>query len=205
MCSRPRLGFDGFLISDWEAVYELSGRPYYDQVVQMVNAGVDMAMEPNNWQGWITTLKAAVNNGDVSMDRIDDAVRRILQVKARAGVFDEPLADRALVNSGAVGSAAHRAVAREAVRKSLVLLKNDGVLPIRQDQPGLRRRQERRQHRPPMRRLDHLLAGRQRRHHARHHDPRGIQASVERGGGIGDLQRGRLRIRRARRGHRGHR
>jgi beta-glucosidase len=56
---------------------------YYDQVVQMVNAGVDMAMEPSNWRDWITTLKAAVSNGDVSMDRIDDAVRRILRVKDR--------------------------------------------------------------------------------------------------------------------------
>ena len=127
---KNELGFDGFLISDWEAVYELSGGTYYDKVVQMVNAGVDMGMEPYNWQNWIATLKSAVNNGDVSMDRIDDAVRRILRIKDRAGVFDEPLADRTLVNSGTLGSAAHRDVARAAVRKSLVLLKNDDVLPI---------------------------------------------------------------------------
>jgi beta-glucosidase len=127
---KTELGFDGFVISDWEAVYELSGGTFYDKVVQMVNAGVDMGMEPNNWRNWITTLKSAVNNGDVSMARIDDAVRRILQIKDRAGVFAEPLADRALVNSGAMGSDAHRDVAREAVRKSLVLLQNDGVLPI---------------------------------------------------------------------------
>jgi beta-glucosidase len=67
----------------------------------MVNAGVDMTMEPTTGRDFIATLKAAVNNGDVSMDRIDDAVRRILQIKERAGVFAEPLADRALVNSGA--------------------------------------------------------------------------------------------------------
>lgn len=127
---KTQFEFDGFLISDWEAIYELSGPTYYDQVVQMVNAGVDMAMEPYNWQTWISTLRAAVNNGDVSMARIDDALRRILQIKNQAGVFDEPFADRTLVNSGALGSAAHRDVAREAVRKSLVLLKNDGVLPI---------------------------------------------------------------------------
>jgi beta-glucosidase len=127
---KTELGFDGFLISDWDAVYELSGPTFYDQVVQMTNAGVDMAMMPNNWRDWITTLKSAVNNGDVSMTRIDDAVRRILRVKDRAGVFDAPLADRGLVNSNAVGSSAHRAVARAAVRKSLVLLKNDGVLPL---------------------------------------------------------------------------
>ncbi len=127
---KTELGFDGFVISDWEAVYELSGGSYYDQVVQMVNAGVDMGMEPYNWQNWISTLKSAVQNNDVSMARIDDAVRRILRTKERAGVFDEPLADRTLVNSGLLGSPAHRAVAREAVRKSLVLLKNDGVLPV---------------------------------------------------------------------------
>ncbi len=127
---KTELGFDGFVISDWEAVYELSGATYYDKVVQMVNAGVDMGMEPYNWQNWISTLKSAVQNGDVSVTRIDDAVRRILHTKERAGVFDEPLADRTLVNSGLLGSAAHRAVAREAVRKSLVLLKNDGVLPL---------------------------------------------------------------------------
>ncbi len=127
---KTEFGFDGFIISDWEAVYELSGPTYYDQVVLMVNAGVDMTMEPYNWQNFITTLKSAVNNNHVSMTRIDDAVRHILQIKDAAGVFDEPLADRTLVNSGALGSAPHRAVAREAVRKSLVLLKNDGVLPI---------------------------------------------------------------------------
>ncbi|GJM25824.1 MAG: hypothetical protein DHS20C16_22390 [Phycisphaerae bacterium] len=127
---KTELGFDGFLISDWEAVYELSGQTYYDKVVQMVNAGVDMGMEPNNWQNWIATLKSAVNNNDISMTRIDDAVRRILRIKDRANIFVEPLADRTLVNSGALGSPAHREVAREAVRKSLVLLKNDGVLPL---------------------------------------------------------------------------
>lgn len=127
---KVELGFDGFVVSDWEAVYELSGATYYDQVVQMVNAGVDMGMEPFNWRNWIDTVKLAVQNGDISMARIDDAVRRILRIKDRAGVFDEPLADRTLVNSGLVGSPAHRAVAREAVRKSLVLLKNENVLPL---------------------------------------------------------------------------
>lgn len=127
---KGELGFDGFLISDWEAVNELSGATYYDKVVQMINAGVDMTMEPYNWRTYIDTLRTAVNNGDVSMDRIDDAVRRILTIKDRAGVFDEPLADRALVNGGNLGTPAHRAVAREAVRKSQVLLQNNGVLPL---------------------------------------------------------------------------
>jgi beta-glucosidase len=89
-----------------------------------------MAMEPYDWKSWITALRNNVNGGAVSMTRIDDAVRRILRIKSRSGVFENPLADRTLVNSGAVGCAEHRAVAREAVRKSLVLLKNNNILPI---------------------------------------------------------------------------
>ncbi len=127
---KTEFGFGGFLISDWEAVHQLSGATYEDEVVQMINAGVDMAMEPGDWLTWINTVKTAVGKNRITMARIDDAVRRILTVKANAGVFDEPLADRTLVNGGALGSTAHRAVARQAVRESLVLLKNDGVLPI---------------------------------------------------------------------------
>ncbi len=131
---KGEFGFEGFLISDWEAVHQLSAGSDYDKRVQMVNAGVDMAMEPGDWLAWITDVKAAVLAGDISMTRIDDAVRRILKIKNDAGLLDNlpasALADRTLVNSGAFGSAAHRDVAREAVRKSLVLLKNDGVLPL---------------------------------------------------------------------------
>ncbi|MBW8002184.1 MAG: family 16 glycosylhydrolase [Planctomycetes bacterium] len=127
---KTEFGFDGFLISDWEAVGQLSGASYYDDVVLAVNAGIDMGMEPYNWQNWINAIKTAVGNGDITMTRIDDAVRRILRIKDRSGAFDTPLADRTLVNNGELGSAAHRAVAREAVRKSLVMLKNDGTLPI---------------------------------------------------------------------------
>ena len=127
---KTEFGFDGFLISDWEALHQLSGMTNTEDMILMVNAGIDMAMEPNYWREWIAGIKNAVNAGDISMARIDDAVRRILTIKANAGVFDNPLADRTLVNSDAFGSAEHRAVAREAVRKSLVLLKNDGVLPI---------------------------------------------------------------------------
>jgi beta-glucosidase len=127
---KTEFGFEGFVISDWEALHQLSGANDTADMILMVNAGVDMAMEPNHWKGWITAIKNAVNTGAVSMARIDDAVRRILKVKNDSGLFDTPLADRTLVNSGALGCAAHRAVAREAVRKSLVLLKNDGVLPL---------------------------------------------------------------------------
>ncbi|MHC5100820.1 MAG: glycoside hydrolase family 3 N-terminal domain-containing protein [Planctomycetota bacterium] len=131
---KTELGFDGFLISDWHAVDQVSGNTFYDDVVLCVNAGIDMGMQPGNWQDWITHLKTAAGNGDIPMSRIDDAVRRILTIKNDAGLLDgvtaNILADRTLVNGGALGSQAHRDVARDAVRKSLVLLKNDGVLPI---------------------------------------------------------------------------
>jgi beta-glucosidase len=127
---KGEFGFDGFVISDWDAVNGVSGSTYKQKVANMVNAGVDMAMVPYSWQDWITALKSDVGSGAVSMTRIDDAVRRILRIKSRSGVFENPLADRTLVNSGAVGCAEHRAVARKAVRKSLVLLKNDNILPI---------------------------------------------------------------------------
>jgi beta-glucosidase len=127
---KTEFGFEGFLISDWEALHQLSGANDTADMILMVNAGVDMAMEPNHWREWITAIKNAVNTGSISVARINDAVRRILKVKNDSGLFDTPLADRTLVNSGALGSAAHRAVAREGVRKSLVLLKNDGLLPL---------------------------------------------------------------------------
>lgn len=129
---KGELGFDGFIISDWNAIEQLPGS-YYDQVVASANAGVDMFMEPFRYEQFIATLTDAVNNGDVSMNRIDDAVRRILQVKFDSGVMDNPFSDPDLVNAGLVGAPEHRAVAREAVRKSAVLLKNDGILPLEKE------------------------------------------------------------------------
>jgi len=116
---KTELGFDGFVISDWEDIGD---------VKQAINAGIDMSMAPWSWGSFISTLRNLVNTSQVPTSRIDDAVRRILRVKFRAGLFEHPYTDRSLLPS--VGSAEHRAVAREAVRKSLVLLKNEGVLPI---------------------------------------------------------------------------
>ena len=120
---KGELGFNGFIISDWEDIGSNSTR-----IKNAINAGVDMSMAPSSWSSFISTLKGLVNNG-VSQSRIDDAVRRILRIKFKAGLFEHPYTDRTLLSS--FGSAEHRAVAREAVRKSLVLLKNaNGVLPI---------------------------------------------------------------------------
>ena len=128
---KNELGFGGFVVTDWEGIQEIPAPNYYTKVVRAVNAGIDMFMEPNMWRDFITTLKKAVQNGDVSEARIDDAVRRILRVKFQAGLFETPYADRDLLAQKVIGCEAHRAVAREAVRKSLVLLKNENnLLPL---------------------------------------------------------------------------
>ncbi|MBN2442450.1 MAG: glycoside hydrolase family 3 C-terminal domain-containing protein [Spirochaetales bacterium] len=124
---KNEFGFKGFVISDYNGIQQLSGT-YSDQIRKSINAGIDMLMEPNSWQSCISNLRTLVNNGQIPQSRIDDAVSRILRVKFKLGLFENPYANRNLLNT--VGSAAHRAVAREAVRKSLVLLKNENVLPL---------------------------------------------------------------------------
>ncbi|MDX1675809.1 MAG: glycoside hydrolase family 3 protein, partial [Longimicrobiales bacterium] len=128
---KGELGFDGFLISDYNAVQQLD--PDMKTAIAMsINAGMDMVMIPTDYRRFIQYLTELVEEGTVPESRIDDAVRRILRVKARMGMLDDaysPRADRSLADS--FGSAEHRAVAREAVRKSLVLLKNEGgALPL---------------------------------------------------------------------------
>jgi beta-glucosidase len=121
--------FDGFVISDWEGIHQLPG-DWPTQVRTGVNAGIDMMMEPNAYQSFETTLTEEVNAGRVPMSRIDDAVSRILAKKFELGLFEHPYTDR--TNLPAIGSPAHRAVARKAVAKSQVLLKNEGrVLPVK--------------------------------------------------------------------------
>jgi beta-glucosidase len=128
---KGELGFAGFLVSDWGSIDAIAP-DYYTAVVTSVSAGVDMVMVPYDGQRFITNLTRAVEKGDVPLARIDDAVRRILTVKFELGLFERPFGDESLLPR--VGSEAHRAVAREAVRKSLVLLKNDdGTLPLCRD------------------------------------------------------------------------
>ncbi|MEZ4725936.1 MAG: glycoside hydrolase family 3 C-terminal domain-containing protein [Caldilineaceae bacterium] len=125
---KGELGFQGFLISDWQAIDQIPG-DYAANVTTAINAGLDMIMVPYDYQRFISTLTAAVESGAVPLERIDDAVRRILRVKLALGLFEHPYADPSLIDQ--IGSAAHRALAREAVRKSLVLLKNENQrLPL---------------------------------------------------------------------------
>ncbi|KAM1395844.1 hypothetical protein ACFX2I_013607 [Malus domestica] len=119
------LHFRGFVISDWEGIDRITSPPHanYSYSIQAgVNAGIDMVMIPYNYTEFIDGLTFLVKNGIIPMSRIDDAVKRILRVKFVMGLFEEPLADRSLVDQ--LGSKEHRELAREAVRRSLVLLKN---------------------------------------------------------------------------------
>ena len=132
---KGELGFEGFTVSDWGGVDQIDP-DYYTSVVESVNAGVDMNMVPYDYERFISNLTLAVERGEVQMERIDDAVRRILRVKFMIGLFEQPYADPALLDL--FGADDHRALAREAVAKSLVLLKNDkAVLPLAKDTPLL--------------------------------------------------------------------
>jgi beta-glucosidase len=125
---KGEMGFSGFVISDWEGIHQIPG-DWATQVRTGVNAGIDMMMEPNIYTQFIATLTDEVNNGGVSMARIDDAVRRILTKKFELGLFEQPFTDRRNIEE--VGSAEHHALARRAAAESQVLLKNKpGTLPI---------------------------------------------------------------------------
>lgn len=130
---KSRMGFKGFVVGDWNAHGQIPGCSN-ESCAQAINAGLDMFMAPDSWRGLYANTLAQARAGQISAARLDDAVRRILRVKVKLGVFDR---DRALEGrTDVLGSPDHRALAREAVRKSLVLLKNEGgVLPIR---PGAR-------------------------------------------------------------------
>ncbi|MFI0897943.1 glycoside hydrolase family 3 N-terminal domain-containing protein [Streptomyces sp. NPDC020983] len=128
---KGELGFSGFVVSDWAGVDKIDGQQGFTaaEVATAVNAGIDMVMVPTDYKAFVGDLKSDVSSGAVSMDRINDANRRILTKKFQLGLFEHPLTDRSYTST--VGSADHRALARKAVRESQVLLKNDGgVLPL---------------------------------------------------------------------------
>jgi beta-glucosidase len=129
---KGELGFDGFLISDYKAIDQIDTANFKNSVEKSINAGMDMGMVVDEYPQFVQALTELVNEGRVPMSRIDDAVRRILTVKERMGLLDPGYSFQpspALVR--AFGSAEHRAVARRAVRESMVLLKNTGgALPL---------------------------------------------------------------------------
>ena len=130
---KRRMGFAGLVVGDWNGHGQVPGCTVTDCPAAL-NAGLDLFMAPDSWKGLFDTLIVQVKAGKVPAARLDDAVRRVLRVKAKLGLLGDPLVIRG--NAAEVGSAAHLAVAREAVSKSLVLLKNEGsILPLK---PGSR-------------------------------------------------------------------
>lgn len=126
---KQKMGFDGFVVGDWNGHGQVAGCSVTD-CAQSINAGLDMFMAPDSWKGLYDTTVKQAKDGTISAARLDDAVRRILRVKFKLGLFDADHGGRG--DFAAVGAPAHLAVAREAVAKSLVLIKNNGnVLPIK--------------------------------------------------------------------------
>lgn len=124
---KGELGFTGFVVSDWYGVYEISDNDY-QSAVTAINAGVDMVMLPYDYKSFVDNVHLAVKSGEISEDRINDAVRRILRTKFLMGLFDDATK---VPDISIVGSEPHRMLARDTVAKSLVLLKNkNSVLPL---------------------------------------------------------------------------
>ncbi len=132
---KGELGFGGLVVTDWMAINQIDA-DYYNCVVRAINAGIDLVMVPYDFACFIDTLRRAVHKGDITGERLDDAVRRVLRVKDALGLFEAPQGEPALLEC--VGASEHRELAREAVRKSCVLLKNEGeLLPLPEDLPRL--------------------------------------------------------------------
>ncbi len=134
---KKEMKFKGFIVSDWAAIDEID-KDYKKSIIQAVNAGIDMVMVPgqfiesaNSYIDFIELLKESIQDGSIKMSRIDDAVSRILNIKYSMGLFEKPLKKFNKVND--LGSDKNRAIARESVKKSVVLLKNNNILPIKKN------------------------------------------------------------------------
>ncbi len=130
---KEEYGFEGFIVSDWNSVQNTSGSTYEEQVINAVNAGIDMLMEVDDFEKAKKIIISAVEEGKISEDRIDDAVTRIIRVKQNAGVFDDPFCEKLETVKTETGSDEYRDVAEQLVEESLVLLKNDdNILPFKE-------------------------------------------------------------------------
>ena len=134
---KVEMGFEGFVISDWQGIDEIPGN-YKSDIITSINAGVDMVMVSGQGQPYkkfIRLLKENVEEGSISMERIDDAVSRILKVKLRNGLFTNPIVQND--NLQVIGSDDHRNIARQAVRESVVVLKNENLIPISKESKSI--------------------------------------------------------------------
>jgi beta-glucosidase len=129
---KKELGFQGFIVSDWEAVNELSGKSLEEKVLLAVNAGVDMLMEPTRYKSVVEAITDGVKQGLIPEERVDDAVSRILTVKFEMGLFEDPYQEKVPHEVTELGSSRYKELAKKLVEKSLVLLKNDdNTLPLK--------------------------------------------------------------------------
>ena len=135
---RGQMGFEGVVLSDWESIHNItSTSDFNEQVITAVNAGIDMLMEPNQYDASAGIICDGVRNGKISEERVNEAVTRIIQMKMDAGLFEDPYMEERLAGINAdpakqPGSDAHKELAAELVRDSMVLLKNDNsVLPLK--------------------------------------------------------------------------
>ena len=134
---KVEMGFEGFVISDWQGIDEIPGN-YKSDIITSINAGVDMVMVSGQGQPYkkfMRLLKENVEEGSISMERIDDAVSRILKVKLRNGLFSNPMVQND--NLQVIGSDDHRNIARQAVRESVVVLKNENLIPISKESKSI--------------------------------------------------------------------
>ncbi len=126
------MGFDGFIVSDWNSIHNIPGDNLKDQTITAINAGIDMLMEDSTYEDCRKYIVEGVNEGSISKERVDDAVTRILKVKKEMGILDDPMMEKVTSEVDSTGSDQYRDLARSLVEESLVLLKNDKqLLPIK--------------------------------------------------------------------------
>lgn len=129
---KEELGFEGFVVSDWEGTNGLKSDSFKENIASAVNAGIDMLMEPFRYEEAIDAIVTGVNKGNIPMERVDDAVKRILKVKIEMGLLEDPYMEKLTHEVDGLGSEKYRELAKELVEKSLVLLKNENnTLPLK--------------------------------------------------------------------------
>lgn len=129
---KGKMGFQGFVVSDWESIHNIEGTSLKEKVITAINAGIDMLMEPQYYLECYQYIMEAVSEDRITAERIDDAVKRILTVKLNFGIFSDPMQENLTTSIKELGESGSRDVARQLVEKSLVLLKNDNnILPLK--------------------------------------------------------------------------
>lgn len=129
---KEELNFEGFIVSDWNSIHNITGKNLKEQTITAINAGIDMLMEDSAYEQCRKYIVEAVKEGKISTERVDDAVTRILKVKKNMGILDDPSMENVSVEVNETGESNYRDLAKSLVEKSMVLLKNDKeLLPIK--------------------------------------------------------------------------